>query len=78
MQNTARRQGPDRDPDDNLQATQLAAPTDSRASGSGRRRNRNRLLGILLASVAALGFAIVILLAVMLRYGQAHHLIAGL
>ncbi|HTT79264.1 MAG TPA: hypothetical protein VMF86_06260 [Stellaceae bacterium] len=75
MQNTARR----RDPDDNRQATQLApAALDPRFGGSVRLRSRNRILGLLLASVAVLGFAIVILLAVMLRYGQSHHLIAGL
>ena len=75
MHNTARR----RDPDDTLQATQLPpAALDPPLLQSRRLRGRNRLLGLLLACVALLGFAIVILLAVMLRYGQTHQLIAGL
>jgi hypothetical protein len=75
MQSTARR----RDPDANRQATQLSpAVLDPRLLMSRRLRSRNRLLGLLLASVAVFGFAIVILLAVMLRYGQTHHLFAGL
>ncbi len=72
MQSTARR-----DPDDARQGTQLLpAALDRRSLEWRRLRDRNRLLGLLLASVAALGFAIVILLAVMLRYGQTHHLLA--
>ncbi len=48
-----------------------------RARRSGRLYSRNGRLAILLASVAVLGFATVIFLAVMLRYGKIHHLLAG-
>ena len=75
MQSTA----PRRDPDDNRQASQLAsAPAGTYAPRTDRLRSRNRLLATLLASVAVLGFAVVILLAVMLRYGETLHRFAGL
>jgi hypothetical protein len=44
----------------------------------GRVRRQNRLLAFLLGSVAALGFATVLSLAVLLHYAEAHHLLAGL
>ena len=69
---------PRRDRDNNRQTSRLASrPTGMYAPRTDRLRRRNRLLAILLVSVAALGFAVVILLAVLLRYGRIH-LIAGL
>ena len=44
----------------------------------GGLRRQNRLLAFLLASVAGLGFATVLSLAVLLHYAEAHHLLAGL
>jgi heme A synthase len=41
-------------------------------------RRRNRLLALLLGSVAVLGFVTVLSLAVLLHYAEAHHLLAGL
>ncbi|HTV88333.1 MAG TPA: hypothetical protein VME41_04880 [Stellaceae bacterium] len=73
MHVTARR----RDRDDDPQIGRIAAAPATGASKSARLRSRNRLLAILLASVAILGFLVVIMLAVVLRYGQSH-LIAGL
>lgn len=69
MQSTATRD----DPDGDRHASQSTPP-----QNSARLRRNNRLLGMLLAGVAIFGFAVVIALAVLLRYGQAHHLIAGL
>ncbi|MFZ3238780.1 MAG: hypothetical protein WA417_15185 [Stellaceae bacterium] len=41
-------------------------------------RRQNRLLALVLGSVAVLGFATVLSLAVLLHYAEAHHLLANL
>lgn len=41
-------------------------------------RRRNKMLAMLLAGVAAIGFATVLTLAVLLHYAEAHHLLANL
>jgi hypothetical protein len=41
-------------------------------------RRQNRLLALVLGSVAVLGFATVLSLAVLLHYAEVHHLLANL
>jgi hypothetical protein len=74
MQNIARHRSDDDSPPANELPTTAA---ELQARGSSRLRRRNGYLAILLAIVAVLGFATVILLTVMLRYGETHHLAAG-
>jgi hypothetical protein len=48
------------------------------STSSQRLRFRNRALGLVLAGVAATGFATVMMLAVVVHYAEVHHLLATL
>jgi hypothetical protein len=69
MQNTATRRYP--------VATAQRSGAPAALVPADRTHRRNRPLAFLLAGIAILGFVIVIVLVVVLRYGQAHRLIAG-
>jgi hypothetical protein len=58
-------------------ASAAAAPLPP-AALSRQLRYRNRTLAAMLACVAASGFAIVLALALLLHYAEAHHLLANL
>jgi hypothetical protein len=47
-------------------------------SACGPSRRRNRMLAVLLASVAASAFTTVIILAELVHYAEAHHLLSSL
>ena len=64
--------------EDLQKAAPLRVTGTPRGPEAGGIRRRNRMLAMLLAGVAAIGFATVLTLAVLLHYAEAHHLLANL